>query len=159
MNKKRVFLIVQSILCVVLTGMLAAAAIGIYRDGLAVQAADSLSGIYTRAKVAESLRPILPLLILGFVLTAIGLVVGIRDENRDRPAKDKECLRDLAADRVAAASAERKKDPKSPGRLRLLRSALLLLALALIVAGVFNGSARDVFGKAVKICTECVGLG
>ena len=32
-------------------------------------------------------------------------------------------------------------------------------AVALIVAGVFNGSARDVFGKAVKICTECVGLG
>ena len=29
----------------------------------------------------------------------------------------------------------------------------------LLVLGVFNGSARDVFGKAVKICTECVGLG
>ena len=37
--------------------------------------------------------------------------------------------------------------------------ALLVLAVALIAAGVFNGSARDVFGKAVKICTECVGLG
>ena len=41
----------------------------------------------------------------------------------------------------------------------LLRAALLVLAVVLIVAGVFNGSARDVFGKAVKICTECVGLG
>ena len=43
--------------------------------------------------------------------------------------------------------------------VRLLRAALLILALVLIIAGVFNGSARDVFGKAVKICTECVGLG
>jgi hypothetical protein len=36
---------------------------------------------------------------------------------------------------------------------------LLIAAIALIAAGVFNGSARDVFGKAVKICTECIGLG
>ena len=44
-------------------------------------------------------------------------------------------------------------------RARMLRAVLLILACALVVAGVFNGSARDVFGKAVKICTECVGLG
>ena len=36
---------------------------------------------------------------------------------------------------------------------------LLIASIALIAAGVFNGSARDVFGKAVKICTECIGLG
>ena len=35
----------------------------------------------------------------------------------------------------------------------------LMLAVMMIVAGTFNGSARDVFGKAVKICTECIGLG
>ena len=32
-------------------------------------------------------------------------------------------------------------------------------AALLLAAGLFNGSAGDVFGKAVKICTECVGLG
>ena len=36
---------------------------------------------------------------------------------------------------------------------------IVCVAICLIVAGVFNGSAKDVFGKAVKICTECVGLG
>ena len=41
----------------------------------------------------------------------------------------------------------------------MLRGALLILALVLIAAGVQNGSAMDVFGKAIKICTECVGLG
>ena len=40
-----------------------------------------------------------------------------------------------------------------------IRRVLLVAAVALIIAGVFNGSALDVFGKAVKICTECVGLG
>lgn len=36
---------------------------------------------------------------------------------------------------------------------------LLLAAAALIVAGILNGSARDVLYKAITICTECVGLG
>ena len=40
-----------------------------------------------------------------------------------------------------------------------LQIALIALAAALIVAGVFNGSARDVLYKAINICTECVGLG
>ena len=40
-----------------------------------------------------------------------------------------------------------------------LLAVVLALAVVLIITGVFNGSARDVFGKAVKICTECVGLG
>ena len=40
-----------------------------------------------------------------------------------------------------------------------IRRVLLVAAIVLIIAGVFNGSALDVFGKAVKICTECVGLG
>ncbi|HAE45567.1 MAG TPA: thioredoxin [Lachnospiraceae bacterium] len=40
-----------------------------------------------------------------------------------------------------------------------MRIALFALAVLMIILGVYNGSARDVFGKAVKICTECVGLG
>ena len=42
---------------------------------------------------------------------------------------------------------------------RTIRRVMLAAAVVLIIAGVFNGSALDVFGKAVKICTECVGLG
>ncbi|MBQ9064736.1 MAG: thioredoxin [Blautia sp.] len=36
---------------------------------------------------------------------------------------------------------------------------VLIVAVCFIVAGVFNGSAKDVLGKAINICTECVGLG
>ncbi len=40
-----------------------------------------------------------------------------------------------------------------------MRRLLLIAAAGLILAGIFNGSAQDVFNKAVRICTECVGLG
>ncbi len=257
MNKSRLFLIVQSVLCIILVVMLAVAAIGIYREGLALKATDPLSWIYTRDKAAVALRPVLPLLALSLVMTAVGLFLGIRDENGEKPVKDTECLRDLTVSRVTAESAEmkaersrqkkllyggwsvfalcmipvllyitngnhfpdgdlepvflalaghvlpwiamglavlmissvlqeksmqkeieaakeqirvektsgvspeeKKKETKLPARnIRLLRTALFVLAVVLIIAGVFNGSARDVFGKAVKICTECVGLG
>lgn len=41
----------------------------------------------------------------------------------------------------------------------LLRAALLALAAALVLLGVFNGGAHDVLVKAVRICSECIGLG
>ena len=53
-------------------------------------------------------------------------------------------------------------DPRSTAdgkRLGALRAALLAVAAALILLGVFNQSARDVLYKAITICTECVGLG
>ncbi|MBR2529382.1 MAG: thioredoxin [Blautia sp.] len=40
-----------------------------------------------------------------------------------------------------------------------LQTALIAIAIGLIVVGVFNGSAQDVLYKAINICTECVGLG
>ena len=44
-------------------------------------------------------------------------------------------------------------------RAALLRTGLLVLALALIVLGIFNGGLWDVFVKAANLCTECIGLG
>ena len=255
-NKNKVYLIVQSVLCVVVCVMLAAAAIMIYRAGLAQKAADPLSWIYTREKVAAALVPVMPVLILGIVLTVVGLIMKITDANADKPAKDTEWQRDTIAKRVATPSSEMKAErsrqrklnyggwaafalcmvpiliyitngnhfpngdlepvflaliahtlpwtliglgilmistvlqeksmereilaareqiklekaggvkPETDGgkrqtadRARFLRIALLIVAVMMIVAGTFNGSARDVFGKAVKICTECIGLG
>ncbi|MCR5089672.1 MAG: hypothetical protein K6C08_09185 [Oscillospiraceae bacterium] len=43
--------------------------------------------------------------------------------------------------------------------LVLLRTALLILAVVFIIAGVRNGSMNAVMNKAIRICTECVGLG
>lgn len=40
-----------------------------------------------------------------------------------------------------------------------VRIAVLLVAVAFIIWGITNGGARDVFIKAINICTECIGLG
>ena len=257
MNRTRIILIVQSVLCVLLAVLLAAAAFGIYRQGLAAKAADPLIWIFTREKASAALVPVWPLLALSLVLTAVGLFLDVHDRNAGKPVKDTEILRNLTVSRVFAESAamktertrekrllwtgraafalcmvpvllyvtnaghfpngelepvflalighvlpwtamglaalmitsvlaeksllreieaakeqirveknsgmsqETKKEETKPltRNIRMLRTALLILAIVLIIAGVFNGSSRDVFGKAVKICTECVGLG
>ncbi len=46
------------------------------------------------------------------------------------------------------------------GRVILgVRIAVAVLGVALLVWGIFNGGADDVFIKAINICTECIGLG
>ena len=127
--------------------MLAAAAIIICREGLALKATDPLSRIYTREKAAQALTPVLPLFALSLIVTVVGVLAGIRDENTDHPALDS--VRPLAV----------RKAMKTRGGIQVLRAALIILSLVLIVSGVINGSAADVFGKAIKICTECIGLG
>ena len=49
--------------------------------------------------------------------------------------------------------------PATPKRQGPVQAIVVALAVALIIAGVVNGSARDVLYKAITICTECVGLG
>lgn len=41
----------------------------------------------------------------------------------------------------------------------LVRTVLLIFAAVMIVVGIFNGGMGDVLAKAVRICTECIGLG
>lgn len=50
------------------------------------------------------------------------------------------------------------KDNEKPITLGV-RIAFVGCAVAFIVIGVFNGGMADVLNKAIKICTECIGLG
>ena len=151
--KKKLFLILQSVLCLALAPGLAAGTLGIYREGSARQAADPLSRIYTPEAVAAALRPVLPLLLIVLLLSALGLVLGIRDENADKPVRDEKLLRDLGSirDRAVHGAADRK--------TFTLRTAILAAALLLIILGILNGGLDDVLAKGATICTECVGLG
>ena len=47
----------------------------------------------------------------------------------------------------------------TPKRRNRLRAALLAVAVAFVVAGVWRGEVRTVFIKAANICLECIGLG
>ena len=140
MDKKKVFLIIQSLLWILVAGLLIASVISIYRDGTVLRAENPLAVIFSRQIAAKALTTIAPLFFAAVVMTVAGLVLGIRDEDGLTPVK---------GGKVENRAPEGK----------TLRPVLLVAAIVLIVAGVFNGSARDVFGKAVKICTECIGLG
>ena len=155
MKKDKVFLLIQSALCILLAVLLCFTVIGMYREGLLEQAVDPLHEIFSREKVIGHLLPILPVFFLSLAVTAFGAILGIWDKNT-------KSTDDLRAGQVQHGSDAARKNLQRqiplPG-LRWLRLALLVLALGMIAAGVFNGSAKDVLNKAVKICTECVGLG
>ena len=149
MTKQKVFLIVQSILCVLIAGLLAAGAVRIYLTGSAWQAAGHPADwIYTREKAAAVVVPALALILISLVMTIVGLYLGIRDEEAEKPARDVEITPDF-----------NKAGPEKLAKRTLIRRILLAAAVCFIVMGIFNGSMRDVLVKAIKICTECVGLG
>ena len=64
-KRQKVFLIVHSALCALLAVLLAVAAIGIYREGIVVQAENPLAWIYSPEIIAEWFWPIVPVLLLG----------------------------------------------------------------------------------------------
>ena len=95
----------------------------------------------------------LPLLFCAFGLTVAGVILGIRDENAEKPVRDEKLLRDLGSIREKAV--HQQTDQKT----RILRTAVLVIALILIVIGILNGGPEDVWAKGAAVCTECVGLG
>lgn len=254
MNKRRIYLILQAAVCVALAALLAMSAVSILREGMARKARNPLESVYTPRIVSERLAPIAPLFFAALGLLAAGLLLDVKDEGAEKPVRDAETVRDLAAGRIAAPSEAMKRERAAQRRLQwigrgafaacmapvavylanpahfpgddpeamflgltrvflpcaiaalgalsataalrersLLReteaakarlreeraaglapvsptpakprgrgaaqAAIIVAAVALIVAGIFNGSARDVLHKAITICTECVGLG
>lgn len=51
-------------------------------------------------------------------------------------------------------------EPLGEGHAKLVvRLAVLAIGITFVILGIFNGGMADVLGKAVRICTECIGLG
>ena len=79
--------------------------------------------------------------------------------------QEKSILREIKAaqarlkeEKEAGIQAEAKPE-RAAKKTGALQTVLILAAIGLILAGIFNGGSRDVLYKAAKICTECVGLG
>ena len=43
--------------------------------------------------------------------------------------------------------------------VNIARYVIACISVVLIILGILNGGMADVLAKAVKICTECIGLG
>lgn len=103
---------------------------------------------FTRERVAEALARLLPLFLLTLLVLVAGVVLQIVETVRF--GEKKGAVRGICPDKAPQTL---------PHRQRILRLVLLAVALLLILLGALNGSMRDVLEKAVRICTECIGLG
>ena len=147
MTKKKLYLIIQAVLCVLLVVLLCASALTIFAEGSARKAENPLESVYTPENVSARLVWLVPLLLIGLAIAIVGLILGIRDEKADKPVRDPSLNRDRLAPRMSG---------KKQG---ILQTVLLFAAVILILLGVLNGGLLDVLTKAINICTECVGLG
>ncbi len=101
MTRRRVYLLIQSILCILLCLLLSLTVIRIYLEGMQLrEAGDYLTWVYTREKVSERLGPLLPLFLGAAVSMIAGLVLGIKDGRSDKPVPDAQVLRDLSSRKV-----------------------------------------------------------
>lgn len=150
MSKNKVFLIIQSVLCIALFVLTALASVRLYRAGIAYRAdGHPTAWIYSREAVGAALRPLIPLFFLTVGVTVVSAILKIRDDRQDKPVKDGGLMI------VKPASPAEKK----PAYIPIIRMIVLILAVVFIIAGIYNGSMQDVLYKAIKICTECIGLG
>ena len=73
------------------------------------------------------------------------------------------------ARQMLAVGGKAQVQPRAPGKIAAVlqspitlwgvRLAVLVVAIVFIILGVMNGGMADVLGKAINICTECIGLG
>ncbi|MCR5734828.1 MAG: hypothetical protein K6G22_09510 [Lachnospiraceae bacterium] len=118
MAKTRIFLTVQSVICVLAVIMLITAAAGIYRDGMAKKAEDPTAYVYTREESAKAAMPGVTVIVIGLLVTVSCAVLGIRDENADKPVNDDEITRDLICMRVSEPDEAMKKERKLQKKLK-----------------------------------------
>jgi len=147
MNRNKALLYIQSVLSIVIAVMLITATLSIYREGLSLRADDPMAVIYTVDGIIERLRPVIPVFIAVVIVTVINAFLGVNDDRADRAVLNI----DIKPNTATAATHEK--------HLHNLRLLILLISIVCIVIGIFNGSMMDVFVKASRICTECIGLG
>ena len=77
---------------------------------------------------------------------------------REQESAKTEILRIKESDE--AAIIDEPECPRGEGHMTLIiRFTILIVSIVFIILGIFNGGMADVLGKAVRICTECIGLG
>ena len=152
MTRKKLYMLIESVLCALTAGLPAAAAIRMYVHGAAVRASgDLFYYIFTREKAGAALTAMVPLAAALAAFTAAGWILGIRDEKAVKPAASGGKDMKQRAENAAAEKAGRRRS--------IMRIVILILAVSLIILGIRNGGPDDVFAKGAAVCTECIGLG
>ena len=146
MKKNPVLLTIQSVLCLLTAIALIVADLIIYFQGLSEKNADPMASIYTADAIADQAILVMPLIIASLIVTVICAI---------RRAKGGEA----AGVPRSLFIKPNNEDGMSGSAVTAVRIIILALAVLFIIIGLFNGSLEDVFIKASRICTECIGLG
>lgn len=105
------------------------------------------------------------LLVIPCAVVALGLLVGatllrrasvIRETATVKAALAEAKAKGIPARKVTADNTSRLSDPRI---LWGVRGVILAVGILFILLGIRNGGMADVLGKAIRICTECIGLG
>ncbi|MBQ7435721.1 MAG: hypothetical protein IJV30_00160 [Oscillospiraceae bacterium] len=97
---------------------------------------------------------VFPWIILGFAVLIVSAVLQGRSIQREYDA----IMERIREEKASGIKAEAQ--TAAPTRnVNVLRWVILAVAVVFIVAGIRNGSMTAVVNKAIRICTECVGLG
>ena len=140
MTEKKIYLILQSVLCVLLVILLTASAVSIYSEGKALKTEDPMASIYTREKAAEKFKPIAPLFFGAIGLTVAGWILAIKDENAEKPVRDVELTRNLTVERTAQPNEAMKKEQEK--QRKLYWGGWALFALCMIPIGLYVSNGR-----------------
>lgn len=92
---------------------------------------------------------------LPFMLVLLGGSIVYAYVQHSMMKKENTALKAAIAAGERTAKSEKEKSPI----LLVARLALLVIGVGLFILGTQNGSMQEVFTKATKICTECIGLG
>ena len=131
MPKKKIFLTVQALLCVLITAVLVIYTVRTCMEGSAWQAAGHPSDwIFTREKAGRALLAVLPLCCISAIMTVIGLVKGIKDEDAEKPVQHGPLAVQAGFEKQSAAG------PEKEERRVLLRRILMAAAIVFIIMGI-----------------------
>ena len=120
----------------------------------------ALLGNYDAALINESvIRVALTVFAVALIGGASAYVAKIYMAASAR--REAEIIKELlnSCESLESSSAAEEKVDRKPLYMNIARASIFALAIVFIVIGIFNGGMADVLGKAVRICTECIGLG
>ena len=135
-----------NLVCLVL-GIAAALVIGITNRSL------YLDGVTSH----DLTQSVVNVVVLVLICLAPAVLVAVARIFIDRASAMREYAIVEALPRTRVEKDE-KKEAKFPVLLTV-RISVIVLAVVFIILGIFNGGMEDVVQKAIKICTECIGLG
>lgn len=116
--------------------------------------------------VVDKLFQCVILSLIAMAAAYLASVLNLNSRTRERVYYLQEMAKNLQSKKgetipvVAEESVQAKETEKSIWKgVWLYRAAIFALAIVLLIVGVANGGMKEVFLKAINICTQCIGLG